>query len=245
MSIEAKSKTNKIQEEGASRPLRRTSLVPTLVAKIRTDMRKSANRRLRLADLVPAIVYGAGKDPVSITLEQKELRKVEVIEAFYSSILELDIDGTVEQVILKDIQRHAFKELIQHLDLLRVDVTTKLQMVVPIHFINANESRAVKEGGVVSHIANDVEISCMPSDLPSFIEVDLSAVEMGVAVHLSDITLPTGVESIELAKGEAHNLPIAIIAMPKQSEKLDIDTEDETETETETETSTKTKEDTK
>jgi len=171
-----------------------------LIAKTRTDLGKGASRRLRHTDLVPAIVYGAGKAPVSITFEQKELRKVEAIEAFYSSVLDLEIDGASEQVLLKAIQRHAFKEQIQHLDLLRVDATQKLHTTVPLHFINEDSCEAVKNGGVVAHIVNEIEVSCLPADLPSFLEVDLANVELGATVHLSDITLPKGVESAELTK---------------------------------------------
>ena len=198
-----------------------------LVSQIRTDLGKGASRRLRHADLVPAIVYGAGKEPVSITFEQKELRKVEAIEAFYSSVLELEIDGVSEQVVLKAIQRHAFREQIQHLDLLRVDASQKLQTVVPLHFLNEDTAEAVKAGGVVARIANEIEVSCLPADLPSFLEVDLATVELGATVHISDITLPTGVESVELIKGDAHDLPIVTITLAKKT----VETEAETATE--------------
>jgi len=188
-----------------------------LVAQTRTDLGKGASRRLRHADLVPGIVYGADQAPVSVTFEQKELRKVEVVEAFYSSILDLEIDGKSEQVLLKAIQRHAFKEQIQHLDLLRVDASHKLHTTVPLHFINEDVCEAVKNGGVVSHIANEVEVSCLPALLPSFVEVDLAAVELGATLHLSDLVLPEGVESVELSKGTAHDLPVATIAISKKA----------------------------
>lgn len=192
-----------------------------LIAKTRTDLGKGASRRLRHADLVPAIVYGAGKDPVSVTFEQKDLRKVEAIEAFYSSVLDLEIDGTSEQVLLKAIQRHAFREQIQHLDLLRVDATQKLHTTVPLHFINEDSCEAVKNGGVVAHIANEVEVSCLPADLPSFLEVDLANVELGATVHISDIVLPKGVESTELTKGATHDLPVASITLPKKTAEVE------------------------
>lgn len=187
-----------------------------LVAQTRTDLGKGASRRLRHADLVPAIVYGTGKEPVSITFEQKELRKVECIEAFYSSVLDLEIDGASEQVVLKAIQRHAFKEQIQHLDLLRIDGNQKLHTTVPIHFINEEIAAAVKAGGVVSRITNEIEVSCLPAALPEFIEVNLENVELGSTVHLSDLVLPADVESIELAKGTRHDLPIATITLSKK-----------------------------
>lgn len=190
----------------------------TLIAKSRTDLGKGASRRLRHTDLVPAIVYGAGKEPVSVTFEQKELRKVEVVEAFYSSILSLEIDGTAEQVLLKDIQRHAFKDQIQHLDFLRVDATQKLQTTVPLHFINAESAEAIKNGGVVSHLANEVEVSCLAVNLPSFIEVDLNTMAVGDTLHISDLVLPEGVEAVELAKTEAFDRPLVSIALAKQAE---------------------------
>jgi large subunit ribosomal protein L25 len=182
-----------------------------LIAKSRTDLGKGASRRLRHADLVPAIVYGAGKEPVSVTFEQKDLRKVEAVEAFYSSVLNLEIDGTSEQVVLKALQRHAFKERIQHLDLLRIDATQKLVTAVPLHFLNEDTAEAVKNGGVVSRIANEVELSCFAVDLPAFIEVDLSKMAIGDTIHISDLKLPANVESVELTKGEAHDLPLVSI----------------------------------
>ena len=188
-----------------------------LVAKSRTDLGKGASRRLRHADLVPAIVYGAGKEPVSITFEQKELRKVETVEAFYSSVLDLEIDGVSEKVVLKAMQRHVYKELIQHLDLLRVDASQKLTTVVPVHFLNEETADAVKAGAVISRIANEIEVICLPADLPAFVEFGLQNVEIDSAVHISDIVLPTGVESVELIKGDAHDLPLINVTMPKKT----------------------------
>jgi len=195
-----------------------------LVATSRTDLGKGASRRLRHTDHTPGVVYGAGKDPVSLTFEHKELMKVETVEAFYSSVLTLEIDGVAEQVLLKDIQRHAFKERIQHLDLLRVDATQKLHTTVPLHFLNEESSVGVKSGGVIGHLTNEIEVSCLPASLPTFIEVDMAAVEVGETVHLSDIKLPEGVESVELSKSEVHDLPVVAISAKKTS-----GTEEETE----------------
>jgi len=187
----------------------------TLVATSRTDLGKGASRRLRHTNQTPGVVYGAGKDPVSLTFEHKELMKVESIEAFYSSVLNLEVDGVSEQVLLKAIQRHAFKERIQHLDLLRVDATHKLQTTVPLHFLNEETAAAVKNGGVIAHLANELEVTCLPADLPAFIEVDIANVEIGGTIHISDITLPKGVESVELVKGEEHDLPVLSITAKK------------------------------
>ena len=187
----------------------------TLIATSRTDLGKGASRRLRHTNQTPGVVYGAGKEPVSLTFEHKELMKVEGIEAFYSSVLSLEVDGVAEQVLLKDIQRHSFKERIQHLDLLRVDATHKLQTTVPLHFLNEETATAVKNGGVVAHLANELEVTCLPADLPAFIEVDVANVEIGQTLHISDIALPAGVESVELAKGEEHDLPVLAITAKK------------------------------
>jgi large subunit ribosomal protein L25 len=197
-----------------------------LTATTRTDLGKGASRRLRHADLVPAIVYGADKAPVSVTFAHKEIIKAEGIEAFYSSVLDLEIDGVAEQVVLKDVQRHAFKPRVQHLDFLRVDAKQTLQTTVPLHFLNEETAEAVKNGGVVSHSANEVEVVCLPADLPAFIEVDIAGMAIGDTLHLSDLVLPAGVESVELNKGEEHNLPVVSIALAKTAP-----AEDEEETE--------------
>jgi large subunit ribosomal protein L25 len=186
-----------------------------LIATTRTDLGKGASRRLRHADLVPAIVYGSDKAPVSLTFEHKEIMKTEAIEAFYSSILDLEIDGVSEQVVLKDIQRHAFKARVQHLDLLRVDATSKLHTTIPLHFINEDSAEAVKNGGVIAHTANEIEVLCLPADLPAFIEVDVATMAIGDTLHLSDLTIPAGVESVELNKGASHDLPVVSISLSK------------------------------
>ena len=190
----------------------------TLVATSRTDLGKGASRRLRHTDHTPGVVYGAGKDPVSLTFEHKELMKAECIEAFYSSVLSLEIDGVAEQVLLKDIQRHAFKERIQHLDLLRVDATQKLHTTVPLHFLNEDKCVGAKNGGTIGHLTNEIEVSCLPANLPAFVEVDMIAVEVGQTIHLSDIALPEGVESVELSKGTSHDLPVVAISAKKGAE---------------------------
>jgi len=202
--------------------------VITLVATSRTDLGKGASRRLRHTDQTPGVVYGAGKDPVSLTFEHKELMKVEGIEAFYSSVLSLEIDGVAEQVLLKDIQRHAFKERIQHLDLLRVDATQAITTTVPLHYLNEETAEAVKNGGVVAHLANELEVTCLPADLPAFIEVDIANVEIGQTVHISDVALPKGVESVELNKGEEHDLPLLAITV-KKAAAVEEETEEATE----------------
>ena len=189
----------------------------TLHAKGREDTGKGASRRLRRLDgEIPAIVYGGKKDPVMLTLLHKDVAKALENEAFYSHIVSLDVDGSSEDVILKDVQRHPAKKLILHLDFLRVSKTTKLHTKVPLHFINEDVSVGVKTGGgIVAHTMTELDIMCLPKDLPEYIEVDMSDVELGQIVHISNIKLPKGVESVALSHGSDHDLSVATINKPK------------------------------
>ena len=189
----------------------------TLQAKGREDTGKGASRRLRrLAGEIPAIVYGGKKKPAQITLVHKDVIKALENEAFYSQIVELDIDGKSEDVIVKDIQRHPAKAIVLHMDFLRVSKNTKLQTKVPLHFINEDNCVGVKlGGGLIAHSMTELEISCLPKDLPEYLEVDMENVELGQTLHISDIKLPEGVESVALSHGEDHDLPIAAVNKPK------------------------------
>ena len=191
----------------------------TLNANSREDMGKGASRRLRrLADQVPAVVYGGKADAQSISLLHKDLAHACENESFYSQIIELDIDGKSESVILKDLQRHPAKALILHADFLRVDKKQKLTIKAPLHFINEDSCIGVKmQGGVVSHSMTELEISCLPADLPEFIEVDMQDVEVDQIVHISDLKLPEGVESVALSHGSDHDLAIAAVHVPKRA----------------------------
>lgn len=191
----------------------------TLVATKREDAGKGASRRLRREQgLLPAIIYGGDKAPANITLEHKELIKHLEHEAFYSHVITLKIDGEDESVILKDLQRHPAKALVLHADFLRVSEKSKITVNVPLHFINEATSKGVKQsGGIVAHTMTEVEVSCLPSALPEFIEVDLADVDVGETVHISDLKLPAGVSSVALAQGADHDLPVASINKPKGS----------------------------
>jgi len=187
-----------------------------LDAQIRTDEGKGASRRLRRNNLTPAIIYGGKEAPQSITLEHKELMKHLENEAFYSHIVSLNVEGKAQDVILKDLQRHPAKPIVMHADFLRVSSTEKFTTKVPLHFINEDIAPGVKlGGGIVSHIMTDLEISCLPRDLPEYIEVDLGELELGDSVHISDIKLPEGVESVALAHGTDHDLSVANIIKPR------------------------------
>lgn len=194
-------------------------------AKVRDVVGKGASRRLRREEgVVPAIVYGGNKKPQQISLEYKELIKHLEHESFYSHIIELDVEGKSEDVILKDLQRHPSKAVIYHADFMRVSKTKKLRAKVPLHFINEANSIGVKQqGGVVTHNLTELEISCLPANLPEYIEVDLAEVEIGSTVHISDIVLPKGVESVDLSHGSDHDLTVATIVKPRGA----IEAEDE------------------
>ena len=182
-----------------------------LTASGRKDEGKGASRRLRRSGHVPAIVYGAHQDPQSIQIEHNHLWLTSQNEWFYSAILDLDVDGKTQKVLLRDMQRHPFKQQILHLDFLRVSENEALRARVPLHFVNQEKSPAGKTAGiVVTHELNEVEVSCLPKDLPEFIEVDLSTLDVGDIVHLSEIQLPAGVTIPALSHGKEHDLAIVI-----------------------------------
>ncbi|MPW28907.1 50S ribosomal protein L25/general stress protein Ctc [Agarivorans sp. B2Z047] len=200
-----------------------------LDAELRTDLGKGASRRLRHEEKVPAIVYGAGQQPVSITLEQRHVMKAQEAEAFYSSIITLSVAGEAVDVLVKDMQRHAYKPRVQHIDFQRVDNTKAIHKAVPLHFLNEDSAEAVKNGGKVHHLATEIEVSCLAKDLPEYIEVDVANLELGSSLHISDIALPEGVTSVELAKGEDHDQAVVSITTPKgtSEEASDSDSEEE------------------
>ena len=188
-----------------------------LHAEGRSDVGKGASRRLRrLEARIPGIIYGGKTAPQMVTLELRELAKALENEAFYSHVLTLDVDGKKQQAVLRDLQRHPAKGTPMHADFLRVDKTHKITMQVPLHFINEEKCVGVKQqGGKINHNASEVEVSCLPQNLPEFIEVDMAAVTLDQVVHLSDLKLPKGVELVALSHGEDHDLPVAAVHAPK------------------------------
>lgn len=187
-----------------------------LNAELRTDLGKGASRRLRHAEKMPAILYGAGKDPVGLTLEQKAIRALQSNEAFYSSVLDLKVDGKAEQVIIRDVQHHPFRVELTHIDFLRVDAKSTLHVHIPLHYINEEKCPGVKQfGGQVSHLVVEVEIECLPKDIPEFLEVDIIAMNIGDILHLSDIKVPKGVELMALKQGDDHDTAIVSVHLPK------------------------------
>ncbi|QNP39898.1 50S ribosomal protein L25/general stress protein Ctc [Lysobacter solisilvae (ex Woo and Kim 2020)] len=178
---------------------------------------KGASRRLRRAASIPAVLYGGNAAPQSIQLEHEKTWLASQNEWFYSSILDLDLDGKVQKVLLRDIQRHPYKQIIMHLDFQRVDENQALRAKVPLHFLNQEKSPAGKTAGVViTHELNEVEVSCLPKDLPEFIEIDLGALAVGGIVHLSELKLPKGVELPELKLGKEHDVAVVIAKHGKE-----------------------------
>lgn len=191
-----------------------------LEAEVRTDLGKSASRRLRRMDKVPAILYGAGKEPTSLSVDHNPLLHKLENEAFFSHILTVKVGGKEENAILKDLQRHPSKPIVLHMDLLRVSMSEKIRVHIPLHFINEEQSPGVKEGGLVTHSMTETEIICMPKELPEFLEVDLSSLGLDGIIHLTDIKLPAGVEIVELTHGEGHDQPVASIHMPRAAKEV-------------------------
>lgn len=188
-----------------------------LVGEIRNDTGRGASRRLRRADKVPAIVYGAGKAPVNVVFDHDSVVNHLRHEAFFSHILDIKVGGESEKAILRDVQRHPSKPRVLHMDFQRISATEKLHMRIPLHFTNEDKAPGVKVGGgLVSHLMTDVEIACLPANLPEYIEVDVSALEVGDVLHLSDLKLPSGVELPALAHDdEEYDLPVVTIYIPR------------------------------
>jgi len=190
----------------------------------RTLQGKGASRRLRHAGVVPGILYGGSKPAESIEIQHKGLWFQLKSEAFHASILTMELDGIKQQVLLRDVQMHPWRQLILHVDFQRVAQDQEVTMRVPLHFKNADQAQVVKFGGaIVSHIMNEIEVACLPKFLPEFIAVDLSQITVGHSVHMSDLQLPEGVRLPGLARGDS---PVASASIPRgaaEDDKKDAD----------------------
>ena len=176
-------------------------------AELRTDEGKGASRRLRHAGKVPAIIYGGDDAAVSLSLDHNKFLRHLAEEAFYAHILDIVVDGKKQQAVLKDLQRHPASDLkIMHADFLRIDAKHAMTMSVPLHFIGEDVAPGVKEGGLVAHLRTDAEVSCLPKDLPEYIEVDISTLEMDASIHLSELVLPKGVTLTALSHSQDEHL---------------------------------------
>ena len=182
---------------------------------VRTDLGKGASRRLRrLNNDIPAVLYGGGEDPVSLTIAHKDIAKATENEAFFSHIITLNVGKKKQKAVIKALQRHPAKAILMHADFQRVSDKVEITVNVPIHFLNEDKCAGVKTGGgSIIKTLNEIEIHCFPKDLPEFIEVDMLLLEIGEAVHLADITLPTGVASVALASG--NDLSVATVQAPR------------------------------
>ena len=184
---------------------------------VRKDLGKGASRRLRrLNNEIPAVLYGGDKEPVSLTILHKDIAKAVENEAFFAHIVTLHIVKKKEKAVIKALQRHPAKPFIMHADFMRVDDNTAITVRVPIHFLNEEKCAGVKVGGgQILKTLNEIEVECLPNDLPEFIEVDMLKVELGDTVHLSEIALPAGVTSVALSHGEESDLSVATVQAPK------------------------------
>ncbi len=202
-----------------------------LNAEVREGSGTGASRRLRHAGAFPGVVYGAGKEPVSLTLDHDKVWHMSNEEAFYSNVMILNAGGKEEKVVVKALQRHPYKQALLHLDLQRIDENVKLHMHVPLHFLNEETSVGVKAGGTVSHLCVEVEVTCLPKDLPEYIELDIANLDVDSSLHLSDIKLPEGVELSELVRGADHDQSIVTIHKPRGGAEVASDSTDSEEEE--------------
>jgi len=180
----------------------------------RADLGKGASRRLRrLGNMVPAVIYGGGAEPVSITISHKDIHRVCENEAFFAHIVKINMKGGgVENVIIKDLQRHPAKDRVMHADFLRVRMDQEITVEVPLHFLNEEAALGVKrDGGMVSHVMSSLEIACLPADLPEYIEVDVLELALGDSIHMDEVKLPSGVTIPALGLGDDHNQVVVSI----------------------------------
>lgn len=206
------------------------SVVTEVLAEVRNLPGSSNSKKLRRNGKVPGVVYGAGKDVLNIQLEHNSIMLALDVESFHSSILSLEIEGKKEKVLLRDFQVHPYKQKITHIDFQRVDEKKKLHTKVPLHYIGEEDSPAVKlNGGLMSHVMTEVELTCLPKDLPGFIEVDLSTLDIGNSIHVREIKLPKGVDLV------LHGQDDPVIATAVKPKVVDI-VEEEVSTETAEET---------
>ena len=198
-----------------------------LTAEIRTTVGKGASRRLRrLEDKVPAIIYGGEGEAQMLTLSANELSKAMQIEAFYSQILSLSVAGKAEQAVVRDVQRNPANERVQHVDFQRVRADREINVNVPLHFINEEACVGVKmQAGTLTKTLAEVEVSCLPANLPEYIEVDMLEVESGTSVHLSDLNIGEGVSIVALALGSDRDIPVASVTA-KRGGGADVEDED-------------------
>lgn len=190
-----------------------------LNAEPRTDLGKGASRRLRRTDMVPAIVYGGGGEPASISLEHNKFSHELENEAIYTQIIDLHIGKDTEEVILRDLQRHPYKKRIMHADFFRIDKKKAIHVIVPIHVLNADNCVGVKtDGGMMTQLVTEIEVICLPKNLPEYLEIDAEELHLGEILHLTDIKMPEGVEIVALTHGEDHDTGVLSVVKTRAEE---------------------------
>ena len=207
-----------------------------LSAELRTDLGKGASRRLRrLSGMVPAILYGAGKDPISLSITQKDIEKSCENEAFFAHIITLKVAGKSENAIVKALQRHPANDRILHADFQRVQMDQEIHVDVPLHFLNEETCVGVKQdGGMISHVMTSLRIACLPGALPEYIQVDVENIQLGSALHMSDLVLPDGVTVPELIQGGDHDqVVVSVISTRASLEATEEESVDDSEVESE------------
>lgn len=199
-----------------------------LQAQTRSEQGTGAARRMRRNGEVPAILYGAGREPAALKLSEHRLRRLLMNETFFSHVLTIQVEGGgEEQAVIKALQRHPANERILHMDLLRVSATQRLTIRVPIHFENEDTSPGRKAGGAISHHITEVEVSCLPKDIPEYLVVDMSEIDIGDSVHMSSIPLPEGVEIPALGHGPEHDQPVVSVNVARATEIEPEETDEE------------------
>ena len=189
-----------------------------VVAQSRSEVGTGASRRLRRAGKVPAILYGGGKDPIPLTLEENRVRKQIENEAFAAHVLTVKVGVEQSQAVLKAVHRDPVSERVMHMDFQRISATSEIHMHVPLHFVNEDDCPGKRAGGIVTHLLVEVEVGCLPKDLPEYIEVDMSRLDVGEAVHLSELVLPEGVHVMTLAQNPDNDQPVVSVQHPQKLE---------------------------
>ncbi len=197
-----------------------------VVARPRTGLGTNASRRLRRTGKIPAILYGGGKDPMPLSLEENRIRKQVENEAFASHVLSVKIEGEESQAVLKSVHRDPATERVIHLDFQRISASSEIHMRVPLHFVNEEDCPGKRAGGIVTHLLVEVEVGCLPKDLPEYIEVDMESLDVGDSVHLSELDVPEGVHVMTLVHNPDNDQPVVSVQHPQ---KLVIEPGDEEE----------------
>ena len=192
-----------------------------LNAEPRADSGKGASRRLRRMNMVPAIIYGGDSDPMSISLAHNEFSHELENEAIYTQIIDVNVGKDTEEVVLRDLQRHPYKNRIMHADFFRIDKKKVLHVVVPIHVLNAEECVGVRiDGGMLTQVVSEIEVVCLPKHLPEYLEIDAEELHLGEILHLSNIKMPEGVEIVALTHGEDHDTGILSVVKTRAVEEI-------------------------